>query len=281
MQSDGNHFDLRMTLLRLRNLLMMLGYARRGVGLRNKRLLFFLASFGAINPERILLRHWFQDRIHRYGDGKFVEVILRLGGTPVVFSLRQGNEGDYLVGSEFARDIYEIPDFTPESILDGGANIGLFSIFASAMFPRARLICYEPDPANFEQLQRNLKVNGIRSEYHRAGLWKETTTLYYHSRTSRTGFVSEEPSQVTIPCIRPEIGPNCWLKLDVETAEYEILPSLLNAGDYPRWITMEIHHYKSRGHFLTELLSRHGYTLKGGEDKSVSYVNVSAFRNRA
>jgi hypothetical protein len=85
-------------------------------------------------------------------------------------------------------------------------------------------------------------------------------TLYYHSRRSHTGFVSEEPSQVAIPCIRPEIGPNCWLKLDVETAEYEILPSLLHARDNPRWITMEIYHYNSRGHFLTELLSRHGYT---------------------
>ena len=79
----------------------------------------------------------------------------------------------------------------------------------------------------------------------------------------------------------PKIGPNCWLKLDVETAEYEVLPSLLNAREYPRWITMGIYHYDSRGHFLTELLSRDGYTLKGGDDKSVSYVNVSAFRNRA
>ena len=69
--------------------------------------------------------------------------------------------------------------------------------------------------------------------------------------------------------------------LVIPTAEHEILPSLLHAGDYPRWITMEIHHYASRGHFLTELLSQHGYTLKGAEDKSASFVNVCAFRNRA
>jgi hypothetical protein len=83
-----------MILSRLRNPLIMLGCGRRGVEFRNKGLLFFLASFGAVNPERITLRHWFQDRIHRYGGGKFVEVVLRLAGRQVVFSLRQGNEGD-------------------------------------------------------------------------------------------------------------------------------------------------------------------------------------------
>ena len=67
--------------------------------------------------------------------------------------------------------------------------------------------------------------------------------------------------------------------LVILTAEHEILPSLLHGGDYPRWITIEIHHYSSRGHFLTEVLSRDGYTLKGGEDKSVSDVNVCASRN--
>ena len=160
------------------------------------------------------------------------------------------------------------------------SNIGLFSIVASAVFPKARLICYEPNAANFEQLQRNLERNAVRAECHRAGLWRETTTLYFHSRRSHTGFISEEPSEVPIPCIRPQIGPDCWLKLDVETAEYQILPAMLDAGDYPRWITMEIHHYDSRGHLLRDLLRRHGYTIKSGDDTSQEYVNLCAYRRQ-
>src|SRR5439155_8324880 len=123
---------LAMLLSRLANTLKMLNYARCGVGVRNKALLFFLASFGAINPERTRLRRWFQNRISGFGDHDFVQVALRFYGRHVIFLLRQGNEADYLIGSEFARGVvYEMPDFVPATILDGGANIGLFSIVAS------------------------------------------------------------------------------------------------------------------------------------------------------
>ena len=263
------------------NIARTAGYARRGIGLRNKYLLFLVAGFGGLGLHRTRLRLAIQRHISSFGDRGFVDVRVRLREHPLVFSLRRSNEADYLIGSEFVKDIYEPPNFEPDEIVDGGANIGLFAVVASSMFPNARLTCYEPDTANYHQLRRNLTLNNVSADCHRKGLWSKDTMLYYHGRASHTGFISERPSNIPISCVRPKIGRNCWLKLDVEMAEYEILPALLNAGDYPRWISMEIHHYDTRGEALGALLALHGYSMKGGESRTAKHANVSAWRNNA
>jgi FkbM family methyltransferase len=270
-----------MRLSTVSNIARTLGFARRGIGLRNKYLLFFLAGFGGLWLHRIRLRSAILRHISSFGDERFVDVRFRLSEQPLIFSLRRTNEADYLIGSEFVRGVYDPPDFDPEEIVDGGANIELFAVVASSMFPNARLVCCEPDVENYQQLQRNLRLNNVSAECYRIGLWSKATTLYYHARWSHTGFISEDPSDIPISCIRPKIGRNCWLKLDIEMAEYEVLPALLNAGEYPRWITMEIHHYDSQGKPLAALLACHGYTMRGGEDRTAKYANVSAWRNGA
>ncbi len=45
---------------------------------------------------------------------------------------------------------------TPNSILDGGANVGYAAIFFAAQFPRAKIIAVEPDLGNLELLKRNI-----------------------------------------------------------------------------------------------------------------------------
>jgi FkbM family methyltransferase len=252
--------------------------SRQGVGIRSKYILLFLTAFGRIGLNRTWLRPAVKYQIGLLGARQFVDVKVRRNQRSLIFSLRRDNEADYLIGSELIKDIYKFPDFEPEQIVDGGANIGLFSIIASSLFPGARIACYEPDRDNFSQLQRNLSLNAITADCYQLGLWSKVTTLYYHARLSHTGFVSEDPSNLAIRCVRPTIGSNCWLKLDVEMAEYEILPALLAAGEYPRWLSMEIHHYDSKGTALTKLLARHGYTMSGCDHKDAKEVTISAWR---
>jgi len=45
--------------------------------------------------------------------------------------------------------------FTPQSILDVGANVGAFARRANAMWPDAKIICCEPMPFNVVHLRRN------------------------------------------------------------------------------------------------------------------------------
>ena len=46
-------------------------------------------------------------------------------------------------------------------IFDIGANVGLYSIALSKRFPHAKIIAFEPLAPTYEELARNLALNGI------------------------------------------------------------------------------------------------------------------------
>jgi len=194
------------------------------------------------------------------------------------FSMRKGNKADYLIGGELVKGAYEVPDFHPRVIVDGGANIGMFALSSKSYFPDAELVCYEPDHDNFRQLLKNMELNYIQAITHQLGLWSKTTTLYYHSQSSYDGFIDEHPPGIPIACTLPEIKPECWLKLDIEGAEYEVLPTLLENGQYPRHISMEVHHFSAKAQPLFSLLRKHGYTLKGDDVSAIDCSVISAYR---
>jgi FkbM family methyltransferase len=51
-----------------------------------------------------------------------------------------------------------------DTVLDVGANIGYFTLhFARLVGPHGRVFAFEPDPANFALLKRNVAVNGYRN----------------------------------------------------------------------------------------------------------------------
>lgn len=47
----------------------------------------------------------------------------------------------------------------PEYIVDIGGQIGSFSVFCAKLFPKARIYCFEPEPGNFELLEKNVALN--------------------------------------------------------------------------------------------------------------------------
>jgi len=49
----------------------------------------------------------------------------------------------------------------PQTILDVGANVGLFSLLAARLFPQATIHAYEPNPAVAEACQQNLEQAGV------------------------------------------------------------------------------------------------------------------------
>jgi FkbM family methyltransferase len=49
-------------------------------------------------------------------------------------------------------------------VLDVGANIGYYTLlFARRVGPQGRVFAFEPDPANFQLLRRNVRANGYRN----------------------------------------------------------------------------------------------------------------------
>lgn len=119
----------------------------------------------------------------------------------------------------------------------------------------------------------------ISAEVIPKALWSKTAELFFHSGESFTGFVSEDPSPYPISCVLPVVPDQCWLKLDIEGAEYEVLPALLEAGCQPKIISMEIHDFSRRGNKLLNLLKTHGYEWNESFLAIEQCVNIAAFKS--
>jgi FkbM family methyltransferase len=162
------------------------------------------------------------------------------------------------IGVIFLRKDYGAID-DANVILDVGANIGVFSIYAACMAPRAVVHAYEPMLNNFELLQNNIQRNNLQGRIHAHPLGfaarREKRDLFLsdihvgHTLFSR----GHEHDHVSIDCISlkdalddNQIETCDLLKLDCEGAEFECLYN--TPDDYLariRRIRLEYHEHVS------------------------------------
>jgi FkbM family methyltransferase len=237
---------------------------------------FLCGGLASMGLHRKVLRSFFITALNKSARDANIEMRFKLCGKKSIFLMREGNMADYLIGGELVWGAYNPPLKTPALIVDGGANIGMFSVLAHAYFPDVPIVCYEPDKANLRQLERNLSVNGISAEVVPKALWSRETTLFYHKGASYTGYVDENPPGEEIACAMARVEDGCWLKLDVEGAEYEVLPQVLASGVRPAFISMEIHSNNAKGGALVSLLEASGYRLKNAHDPVPDCLNIEA-----
>jgi len=77
--------------------------------------------------------------------------------------VRDNGGSDAFIFSEvFSHRYYDFAlPFTPETIVDLGANAGFTSIFFARKYPDARIIAVEPISSNLEILRRNVELNDL------------------------------------------------------------------------------------------------------------------------
>ncbi len=257
----------------------MLSRMRNVVGLRGRiQSLCYLSNHYSFRSVRFFRPcfQYFHDLV-ALREGDMVLYPCRVAGIEAVFLLRSGNLGDYCVAGEMTDGIYSAPDFSPDQIVDCGANIGAFSLFAGKKYPHAKLTCFEPDPDNLRVLKLNLSKNGIAAEIRECGVWSKSGTLYYHPASSITGLVSEEKSDFPIPVAKVVLQSQMsWVKLDVEGAEYEVIPDLLQRTPKPKFLSIELHFFNKKGRPIVELLEKLGYRLEGYIDDRLECVVFDA-----
>ena len=121
----------------------------------------------------------------------------------------------------------------PEDVFfDVGANVGSYTLLASSVC-KAKSITFEPLPATFEILKRNIELNQIHQlvRLENKGVGKETGILKFSANEDTTNHViasNEENSQTTEVPIVPldSYYPNtkpALIKIDVEGFETEVL----------------------------------------------------------
>jgi len=141
-----------------------------------------------------------------------------------------------------------LPEFSPSTIVDAGAHIGMASIYFARKYPRAKIVAIEPEPSNFRALLRNVSSYGSIVPI-QAALWKEDgeVGLGPSDAHPRGAFQVSDKGQLrvramTVPTLMRETGISSidLLKLDIEGAEKEVF----EAGDWiesVRVIAVELH----------------------------------------
>ena len=255
-----------------------------GIGLKSKYVSFLCSGLSQMGDYRKKLKERWVNTITKSAVDNRVVMQLKIGKKPVSFHMRAGNIADYLVGGEMVRGSYGLPKdlkTTPTSIVDGGANIGMFALVSHSYFPELPIICYEPDKDNLLQLKENLAANNIQAKVVDKALWSSEETLYYHPALSYSGVVNKEPSPFPIECCQAEINEGCWLKLDIEGSEYEVLPNiLLNKSKLPLVISIEIHDFSEKGMPLIKLLEDSKYKIYGDYLPQDTCINITAILNK-
>jgi len=177
--------------------------------------------------------------------------------------------------------------------LDAGANIGAFSVLASKV--ASRVVAVEPEPSNFDILEKNLKLNGCTNVTTiQAALVPDDTesvTLYQnitgntgsHSLFVKRGRPSLEVAAVNAAALVEAHGVDC-VKADIEGAEREIVPTL--PLDSLKALVMEYHFNACRDkdhsgyHNLVALLSKSFPNMRYNPDPSFTswYALIHCWR---
>jgi FkbM family methyltransferase len=90
----------------------------------------------------------------------------------VRLSVRSNYGADaFVLGETLEQMVYNVPlPFTPETVLDLGANVGYATIFFGRRYPNAKIACVEPVPDNYALLVRNIEANRIAARVTRAAI---------------------------------------------------------------------------------------------------------------
>lgn len=173
------------------------------------------------------------------------------------------------------------PFYEKAIVVDIGAHYGYFSLFASKnLNPQSQLFAVEPSPANFDQLNRNLKNSNItNTKTFQQAIGGENTTMELFEAASVNFSIvknyalstdKKQGTSVTVQTletfmVEQNIPHIDFLKLDCEGAEYAIFEQTPSTVFQKiKTISMEFHDlrtFESRPQVLVEKLRSAGFEI--------------------
>lgn len=158
------------------------------------------------------------------------------------------------VFKELRNDRYglEVVDITPEDvIIDVGANVGMFSIYANKKFG-CKIIAFEPVKESYDNFKRNLLLNHCNPDdfeiYNLAVTDKDDDTVIIGLQEWNMGGSSifyNNPirsQSINTTTLGKYITDTCrYLKLDCEGSEHQIVPNILDKLNTFKYVGIEYH----------------------------------------
>jgi len=187
-------------------------------------------------------------------------------------SYNQQTEFNDLKREVFGAQIYYFEtDVDVPIIIDGGAHLGLATLYFKRLYPQAQIIAFEPNPTLFRLLTKNIDDNQLENvELVNAALGKhESETKFYVDKTDwqwwSTGSLlngawngEQKSMEIKVKMVRldqylsklPRVD---LLKLDIEGNEQTVLLSLHHQLDKVQQLIFEFHPTKNQD--LTEIIN--------------------------
>lgn len=200
----------------------------------------------------------------------------------------------------FVHDNYPLkPSNKSSVILDAGANVGLFSIYAHLKQPKAAIYSIEANPRTFSVFEKNIQKNGLENIIHpfNFALGGRTEKVPFYM-TAVSGWSSlynvkgaEDGEQILVDQIklsdfskREQLKEIDFLKMDIEGAEYAAVLDDKNFFSIPiREIVVEAdvsfkkkHHFADLKHFLAQKYKKISTYYPG--DKEYPLIHCVGFR---
>ena len=207
----------------------------------------------------------------------------------IKFKIRRDNKR--VTDEDMINESWVSKNYTPRgfgikkeyTIIDIGAHIGSFTVYAAKNAKNGIVYSYEPYPENFKLLEENVKINNLENVkiFNLGILGKRKKVKLYQDEANDAGhsIYNKTRNSVVINCIslKEVFDSNkikfCdFLKIDCEGAEYDILFNLPKKYfNKIGMIALEYHNgiYKERN--LTDmqiLLSDVGFKIKAKPVKS-------------
>jgi FkbM family methyltransferase len=199
-----------------------------------------------------------------------------------------------LIEEIFVREEYYFEtDTDAPRIIDAGAHCGFATYYFKRLFPKARIVAFEPAPELFEIARKNVERNELSDvELHQVALSNRVGTVEMRlpGRDSMGGSIvphksapAETDRVVTVECdllSRHLTEPTHYLKMDIEGMESRALVEAREGLGNVQHVFVEYH--RSEGAPLSELskmmklLESRGFALQVG--KSINTQSKTAGR---
>lgn len=194
----------------------------------------------------------------------------------------------------FNQQIYQFAtEVDKPYIIDGGANIGLATIYFKELFPNAEIIAFEPDKVIYEMLKVNLKSFGLDDvQIENKGLWDKSDVLNFNSEGADAGLVSDiynsydSTTSIDVVSLNDYLKKKVdFLKLDIEGSETIVLNNIKDNLDKVERIFVEYHSFVGQPQTLNEIidiLTKAGFRLHinaPGLSTKVPFIKLNTYNN--
>ena len=195
-----------------------------------------------------------------------------------------------VLAGEYEVSFYCSPE-TPVVVLDIGANVGAFAIWALQKWNPEAIYCFEPMERNYHQLMTNiLHLPPIRTKFilTMKAIEAPSNKLYLDKTSTASAsfypdlFCNEITENfVETESVSADSLPDCTIiKVDTEGCELPILTKYLETHEeHPAVIMFEFHREDDRRK-LDDLMYNYHYHLSSGEIKSSVLGTLKYFHDR-